>query len=91
MHLIVGYFSSVILPIVGFIGSCILVRYKGDYTHCLIENHFVKEFPEYEAKMKPLYTEYNKLITENAATSDKLAKLRYDYVNVGIEGAIKVA
>lgn len=73
VHLIVGFLSSVILPIVGFVGSCILVRYKGDYTHCLIENHFVKEYPEFKPRMEPLYTGYKQLLAGNNATSDNLA------------------
>ena len=42
INLIVGFWASVVLPIVGFIGSAILVRYKGNYADCLIEKHFIK-------------------------------------------------
>lgn len=42
INLIVGFLFSIILPITGFIGTCILVRYKGDYTDCLIEKYFLK-------------------------------------------------
>lgn len=41
LHILVGYFSAVVLPLVGFVGSCILVRYKGDYVNCLVANHYV--------------------------------------------------
>ena len=59
VHLIVGYLCSIILPILGFVGACIVVRYKGDYTHCMVENHYVKENPEMLDIMKPIYLAYN--------------------------------
>ena len=39
-HLIVGYIASTILPIVGFVAACILVRYKGEYTNCMVEHFY---------------------------------------------------
>jgi len=57
--LIVGYLSSIILPIVGFVGACIVVRYKGDYTHCMVENYYVKLNPTLMPIMEPIYTKYN--------------------------------
>ena len=65
VHLLVGYFFSIVLPIVGFVAACILVRYKGDYTHCVAENHYVVKYPEYLPVMKPIYEAYNKSQTLN--------------------------
>lgn len=55
-HLIVGYFASIILPIVGFVASCILVRYKGDYTHCMVENFYVGQNPHIKTQLELVYT-----------------------------------
>ena len=37
IHLIVGFFFSVLLPIVGIAGSCLIVRYTKDYSKCLLD------------------------------------------------------
>lgn len=69
VHLIVGYLSSVILPILGFVGACIVVRYKGDYTHCMVENHYVKENAAMKPLMAPIYEAYNKTGVMNYETT----------------------
>jgi len=42
IHLLVGSITSVILPIFGFISSAMLVRYKNDYTECVVKNYGIK-------------------------------------------------
>ena len=44
-----------VLPILGFIGSVIIVRYKGNYTNCLVENFYVKQNPTLEPQLKLIY------------------------------------
>ena len=48
-HIIVGYLASLLLPIAGFVAACILVRYKGDYTHCMVQNYYQVQRPELKA------------------------------------------
>ncbi len=38
-HLIAASLPSLLFPVFGFIGACIQVRYKGDYTTCLAANN----------------------------------------------------
>jgi len=42
IHLLVGSIISVILPFFGFISCCMLVRYKNDYSKCVVENYGIK-------------------------------------------------
>lgn len=43
IHLLVGYLFSIFLPLAGFIGCCVLVRYKDDYAKCLEEHDLISK------------------------------------------------
>lgn len=45
IHLIVGFIPSVILPLIGFVATCFLVRFKEDYSNCVVKN-FTEEIKE---------------------------------------------
>ena len=44
LQLLVSSPSALILPILGFIGECILVRYQKEYRECLVKNYAVTDF-----------------------------------------------
>ena len=37
IQLLIGCPMAVILPIIGFVSACVLVRYKKEYKECLVQ------------------------------------------------------
>ena len=68
--MIVGFLTSVLIPIAGFIAACMLVRYKGNYTNCLVTNFNDKVYPEFvKNPIIPLAScQYNKFLKVDQTT-----------------------
>ena len=68
--MIVGFLTSVLIPIAGFVAACMLVRYKGNYTNCLVINFTDKVYPEFvKNPILPLAScQYNKFLKVDQTT-----------------------
>ena len=43
IHLLIGSLPNVILPVLGFVGTIVMIRYPNEYKRCVMKEHKLEE------------------------------------------------